>query len=279
MVRTWSGALLAALLLAPAALAQTNTAKFTWRPGQVLDYRVEHVTTVTDVAGGSKVEMTAKLNLGKRWQVLAVDPQGVATVQVALTALRSEHTRPSGEVLLFDSANPDKSTPELREQLARYVGPALAVLRLDAQGKVVEVKESKFYPASRYESEPPFQFVLPDKAPAVGLTWERNYAITLEPPHGTGEKFDAKQKYECRGVDGGKLRIALTTTVLKLPASLLDRVPLLNQQPEGEVVFDLAAGRLQSARLRIDRTLEGHQGAGSSYRLQSTYSEEFVSKN
>jgi len=55
---------------------------------------------------------------------------------------------------------------------------------------------------------------------------------------------------------------------------VLDRVPLLQLQPQGEIVFDLQAGRLRSATLRVDKELTGHQGEGSSYRFQSVYSEE-----
>jgi hypothetical protein len=51
---------------------------------------------------------------------------------------------------------------------------------------------------------------------------------------------------------------------------------VLQLQPEGEVVFDLQAGRLQSARLRIDKELKGHQGEGSSYKFQSAYTEKYV---
>src|SRR5207244_10606782 len=110
---------------------------------------------------------------------------------------------PSGEVLLFDSNYTDKSTPQLRQQMSRYLGQTLAVLRVDSQGKVLEVKESKFGPPTRFESEPPFVGVLPLEGPTTGQTWERAYQITLAPPLGTGEKFPAVQKYTCRNLDAG----------------------------------------------------------------------------
>jgi hypothetical protein len=276
MVRVANLTVLISLLVVPAASAQPEVWRFQWHKGQVQTYRVAHLTSVVEVVGGSKVESSAQLHLVKRWQVLDIDAQGVATLQLSLTALRTEQSRPNGETLLFDSADPDKSTPELREALAKFVGPPLAVLRLDNRGQVVEVKESKFGPRSRYESELPFVLVLPEQAPSAGQTWERSYQITLEPPQGTGEHFPAVQKYVCKEVAGEKATVALTTVLPKLPESLLDRVPLLQKQPEGEVVFDLRAGHLHSARLRIERELQGHQGTGSSYRFQSTYTEEYV---
>src|SRR5262249_20617698 len=112
--------------------------------------------------------------------------------------------------------------------------------------------------------------------PIAGQTWERGYRITLEPPQGTGEKYDAMQRYECKHIADGVATVAVTTLLKTMPESLLDRVPLLQMQPEGEIQFDVQNGRLQSAHLRIEQELTGHQGEGSSYRFQSTYTEEYV---
>jgi hypothetical protein len=275
MARAWWLALCAAVTAVPAAPAQDAAWRFRWRTGDVLTYQVEHVTSVAETVGGNTVQTGVKLTLVKRWRVLDVDAQGVATLELSLQAMRNEQARPSGETVLFDSSAPDKSTPELREQLGKYIGVPLAVLRVDAQGKVAEVKQGS---AARYESEPPFVLTLPPTAPAAGQAWERGYHITLEPPQGTGEQYDAVQKYVCRGVAGGIATLALTTELKTLPASLLDRVPLLQKQVAGEVFFDVNSGRLRQALLRIDKVLEGHQGEGSSYRFRSDYTETYLNR-
>ena len=131
-MRRTSLALAIALILCSSLQAQTPAWKLQWKKDQVLSYRVEHFTTVTEIVGGNKVETTAKLNLVKRWQVVAVDAQGVATMQLSLTALRNEQSRPNGEALIFDSANLDKCDPETRKRMAQYVGPPLAVVSLSS---------------------------------------------------------------------------------------------------------------------------------------------------
>jgi hypothetical protein len=55
-----------------------------------------------------------------------------------------------------------------------------------------------------------------------------------------------------------------------------DQTPLLQSQPEGEVVFDVQNGRVQSVNLRVDKELKNHQGEGSSYHVQSTYIEQYA---
>jgi len=276
MVRKATLAVFAILILMSTASAQTGNWRFRWQPEQVLVYRVEQTMTATEVSGGTKVESTTRLNLTKRWQVLNVDASGVATLQLSLAALRMETTTAGGEMLLFDSANLDTSTPALREQMAQYVGTVLAVLRIDGKGRVVEVKESKFGPASKYESELPFAVVLPDGDALPGQAWERSYKITLAPPQGTGEQYDAVQKCVCKAVAGSAATVGVAVTLKPLPQAVADQAPLLQLQPEGDVVFDLQAGRLQSVNVHVDRALKGQQGEGSSYRFQSTYTEQYL---
>ena len=156
MVRKGLLAILAGLVVATMASAQTPAWRFRWQTGQVLTYRVEHVTTTVDQAGDAHDETKTKLHVTKRWQVLAVDASGTATLQLTVTALRNEITRPNKEVLLYDSADPRTGTPEMREAMAAFVGPPLAVLRVDAAGRVVEVKEPQQGGMSRFEKTPPF---------------------------------------------------------------------------------------------------------------------------
>jgi hypothetical protein len=279
MIRAGILAATVGLVLASAAPAQSGGWRFRWQSGQVLVYKFEQSTTAAEVIEGKRTETTAQLAVTKRWQVLGVDAAGVATVQKTVTALRLRQTTPSGEVLLFDSADPDRSTPQLREELSKYVNQPLEVLRVDAWGRVIEVKECKIGSPSQFESDLPFVLALPAEAPQPGQGWERAYHLTLDPPKGTGEKYEAVQKYVCKGVTNGTATIGLTTIVKMPPESALDRVPLLQLQPEGDVVFDVPSGMLRSAKLKIEKEVTGHQGEGSSYRYQSTYSEEYVGNN
>jgi hypothetical protein len=274
MIRGASLAILGVLGLAGVAAAQSAApaARFRWQAGQVLSYRVEQTTTAGETVGADTTESVTKMALLKRWQVLEVDAAGVATLQMSLAALRVETRKPDGQTVVFDSATPDPANAEL----AQYVGPPLAVLRIDSQGRLVEVRESKFGPASRFECELPFKLTLPDAAPAAGQAWQRDYKIKLDPPLGVGETYDAAQTYACKSADAVQVVVALTTALKSPPPAAADGIPLLPMQPEGEVVFDAAAGRFRSARLKVEKEIANHRGEGSKYRFASTYSEELV---
>jgi hypothetical protein len=231
---------------------------------------------VTEQVGGNKLQTASNVKLTKRWEVAGVDEKGVATLRLSLTAMRHEQNRPNGEVLLFDSANLDKSTPELRDQMSKYLGQVLAVLRVDGQGRVIEVKQGD---SGRFETDLPFGLILPLPVPKEGNVWERTYPITLDPPQGTGEKFQATQRYRCNKIDGTRASIGVSTEIKTMPESALDRLPLLQKQPQGELIFDAATGRLVTLRLVIDKELQGYQGDGSSYHFQSQFTEQLVESN
>ncbi|MBV9126144.1 MAG: hypothetical protein JO112_22570 [Planctomycetes bacterium] len=276
MVRTAWVTVWAGLFLAAGVPVQAAAWRFQWQPGQVLNYKVEQSTQAAEVVDGKKTETASKLRNVKRWRVLDVDAAGVATLELSLASLHVETTTPTGDVIMFDSANPDQSNPQMREQLSKYIGQPLAVLRVDSKGKVVEVKDCKYGPASRFESEPPFGVVLPDEEVLAGQSWERNYQVTLEPPQGTGEKYDATQKYVCQTLENGLTTVLVSSNLKKLPDSLLDQVPLLQMLPEGGVIVDLQAGRLQRAVWKVEKELTGQQGQGSSYQFKSSYAEEYL---
>lgn len=261
------------LVVVDALAAQEAPAAFRWQKGQTLTYKTQHVTAVEEFAEGSTVKSSSKVSIVKRWLVADVDAKGAATVQMSLVSLRNEQTRPNGEVLLFDSTMPDKGTPELREQMSKYVGQTVAILRVDTQGRILEVKQG---PANKYEAEPPFAIVFPAVPLKEGLAWLRPFTVTLDPPFGTGQKYEATQKYACTKIVAGKATFTTANQFKSLPEATKDQVPLLQKMIEGQIVFDLQVGRLTEVQLNIDRTLTNHQGENSKYQFQSQYVEQLV---
>jgi hypothetical protein len=272
MIRKTIAAMCGVLVLTSFASAQAP--RFRWQTGQVLVYRTEHNTLASYVMGENKDETKTRVQSIKRWQVIGVDTNGVATLQMSLQALFFETSPPSGEPLVFDSTHLDKCTPELRKQYENYIGQPLVVVRIDGQGKVLEVKEARpGYSAAKYESDPAFKLLLPAEPLRVALNWERGYQITLEPPQGTGEKYSAVQCYVCKGIADNLATVSVTTEVKGTSAAQEDQVPLWQMQPEGELVFDVQAGRLQKATLRIDKEAKIE---GGNTRFQSIYVEQYV---
>jgi hypothetical protein len=270
----WSLTILAVCTFAAGASAQGP--QFHWRAGQVLTYRVSQSTEAIETIKDQTLKTTTKLDLVKRWQVVSVDASGTAAVQMTLASLRIENMPPSGEPMIFDSANLAKSHEQLREEMAKYIGPPLVSARIDNRGQVVEVKECKFGPESRLQSDLPFKVMLPATPFAVGKSWDRTYQIKLDPPQGAGESYDASQTYTCRMVTNGTAIVHVTTTLKTAPESASDKLPLLPLLPEGDVTFDTTNGQLRAVRYQFGQELSEHRGEDTKYQFKSTYTEDLV---
>ena len=261
---------------AVAAAAPAQAPQFRWRTGQVLTYRVSQNTEAIETIKEEVLKTTSKLDLVKRWQVLSVDATGNATLQMSLVSLRLENKPPSGESMLFDSANPSKAPEAMRVEMAKYLGPPLVIVRIDARGRLVDVKQCKFGPESRLQSDLPFKLILPEEKFVVGKSWDRSYKIKLDPPQGTGESYDAAQTYTCRMMTNGTAIVHVATTLKTPPESTADKLPLLPLMPEGDVSFDVAGGLLRTVRYQFGQELSEHRGEGSKYQFKSTYTEDLV---
>jgi hypothetical protein len=271
MRQKWLAAVVVGLICGSAAPAQEAIWQFRWHKSQVLTYRAEHKTKVEEVVDGAKTVSASKLNVVKLWHVADVDAKGNATLHLSLASMRNEQTRPNGDTVLFDSEHPDKSTPELKEQMSKFVGQTLAMLRIDTQGRVLEVKQGS---ASRYEEEPPFVVVFPAVAAKEGLEWLRPFSV--ESPNGTGDKLEATQRYKCTKIAANKVNLVMAIQFKTMPENVKDQIPLVQKLTEGRVSFDLKAGRVLESAFRVDRTLANHHGEGSSYHFQTWFDEQLI---
>lgn len=268
--------LVAALLCAPVT-AEGPRFKFT--PGETLTYSVEQTTTVTEStpAAGSVPAETATskldLKLTRRWAVKAVDAAGVATLELTVTAMKQDMTRTAKPGAEPDKFGVDSSTPEGRKQLAPVMDKPVLVVKLDPTGALISADSPAGTGTGRVAAELPFRIVFPATVPGVNKPWTRPAVLTLDPPHGTGEKVALVQTCTLKGESAGHWVIGVTTAAkdeAKDPTAKLAVGPVLWA---GDVFIDPAKGRYAGARLTVKREVEDAAGPGSKFVYESTYTE------
>lgn len=254
-------------------------ARFQWQAGQTLTYKLTQQTVVRETVLDGKTEKpvttTAQTNLTlvRQWEVKTVDPAGIATLQMTIKQMKNEFRRPDGTSLVRDSADPEHA-----KEMAAYLNVPVVTVRVDAQGKLVEVKEAKAGSAARLAAELPFRLVLPEAGPVAGQSWDRPFTMKLDPPLGTGDTHEFAQKFTCTAAKDGLLVMAVETSLKAPPKALAERVPLVPMLWTGEVYFNVAAGKYHAARLRVKAELPDHQGQGTKFEYESVYNEDAVEK-
>ena len=257
----------------------TPAARFKWEPNATHSYKVTQQTVVRETTLDPKTEkaVTAEartdLTLKKKWVVKSVDANGVATLEMTITEMRNVFRRSDGTSLERDSANPEHA-----KEMAGYLNVPVVVVRVDGQGRIVEVKETKAGSAARLHAELPFRMTLPDAAPVVGKSWERAFAVKLDPPLGTGESHDFVQKFTPAAIADGLLSASVETAMKSPPKALGERVPLVPMLWTGTVYFNTRAGTYRAARLKVKAELPNYQGEGTKFEYESVYNEDIVEK-
>jgi hypothetical protein len=273
-----------ALTLMPAvSAAQSPPAeaplRFRWQENQVLTYKVSQQTRVRETTLDEKTEKPVsteartELTLLKKWTVKSIDMAGVATLEMAITEMKNTIYRPDGSTIVLDSANPADA-----KSMSEYLNVPILKVRVDARGSVIEVKEAKGGSAGRLQAELPFRMILPETGPRVGQSWERTFTRKLDPPAGTGETYDYRQRYTCTSLEKGLAAATVATSLEAPPRTISEQVPLVPLLWTGEVYFNAGTGRYHAARLKVKADLPNHQGEGTRFEYESVYSEDAVEK-
>jgi hypothetical protein len=253
--------------------------RFKWQPGQTLHYKVTQVTIVQETTLDEKTQKPVAttsqttLALTRRWAVKVVDPNGIATLEMSITSLKNEIRQPDGNTVVRDSANAEHA-----KEMAEYLNRPIVVVRMDPQGRLAEVKETKQGSAARLHAELPFRLTLPDAGPTEAQSWERTFGLKLDPPLGTGENYDFIQKYTCKQVKDGLAVVSVETALKAPPKATAEQVPLVPMLWTGDLYFNIAAGKYHAARLTAKSELADHLGEGTRFVYQSSYNEDALEK-
>lgn len=253
--------------------------RFKWVKDQTHTYKVTQQTVVQETTLDEKTEkpVTAEartsLAITKVWTVKEVDEAGTATLEMQITAVKNEFRRPDGSTELRDSANPEQA-----KEMAEYLNKPVVIVRVDARGQLVEVKEAKTGSATRLYAELPFRLTLPDMGPVAGQSWDRTFSLKVDPPAGTGEAVEFVQKYTCKDVKDNLAAVGVQTALKEPPKTAGEQVPLVPMLWTGDLYFNVAAGKYHAARLTAKAELVNHLGEGTKFVYQSSFNEDAADK-
>jgi len=268
------------LALSFAAAASADDApklRFVWEKDSVKVYGVVQTTTVHETVLDEQtkkpldITTVTKLTISKKWLVKAVDPDGTGTLEMSTAAMKQEITQTVGDakpaVRVLDSANAD----DLKGMT--FLNKPILTLKVDPQGRISDVKSDNASAADRLQTDLPFKLHLPDAAPDANAAWERPFELKLPPPLGTGEKYDATQKYTFKGMNKEYAVVGIATALKAPPSDAAVMPAILPMLWEGDAFFNAKTGGYHGAKLSIKKDVANHQGEGTKFRYASEYTE------
>jgi hypothetical protein len=257
-------------LAAAATAAEAVRLAYRFQKGDRIDMAVAHRALTETTMNGTTQTVETMTDSTKTWRVISVDDAGRATLEHSVDDVTmTSRTSDRGEVRW--SSDGDAAPPQGYEAVRPSLGVPLSRLVVDRDGRVVERQELRPSPPS--STGDLVVVPLPDGPVAPGAEWTIPQEVVVEVPNGPRKLVRTRLRYRLDAVADGIATIRVDTTVLtpiddpRLEARLLERIW------DGEIRFDIEAGRVISRRTGIDRRVVGFGGPESSVRYKASLEE------
>lgn len=268
--------LLAVALVGVAPARAQTTLRYQFKEGDKLPYVMEQKMDMKMNAMGQDIEMKMTQVIDLTWNVGAVDKDGKAKVAQRFERIRFNMDGPTGKVE-FDS----KDGKEPEGPVGRIIGPMFQAMvgseismTMDPQGRFSDVRLSeklteafKKLPAGAAMgdmfSEEGLKrmvgqgsLVLRDKPVVKGDTWDQK--LEMKMPFGkmrvdTAYTYEGPAERSGRKLEKVGLKPKLT---IEADAAGALQMKVKDQEADGAVFFDNAAGRLVETKLTQNMTME-----------------------
>ena len=141
------------------------------------------------------------------------------------------------------------------------MGVPLSQLRIAPNGKVLrrEMKLKREGP----EEDGPQTVLLPEEPVAIGDTWDEPFDLTVVMKTGGSKAVHTRRHYKLIKVENGIATISVDYQVLS-PIDAHIESQIVERLIDGEVRFDIEAGRIVAQKLEINKRILGFAGPTSS---------------
>jgi hypothetical protein len=286
MARTFIAALLASLVLTATARAADSPARparstpdgtrkyllqYKFAPNEVIRTKVVHQAAVkTTIEGTSQTAQTVSISV-KRWDVKDVDAQGQVTFVHSVEYVDMKNDITGRDTVRFDSRTGDEPPPGF-EDVAKRVGVPLTVVVMDPTGKITSREDKASGPTTITQLTMP----LPAEPVAVGHVWTFPYEIDVPLRSGRTKKIKMRQRFELLDVEDNLATINVATQVLSPVSEPEIQAQLVQRQSEGEIRFNIMAGRVVGQQIDLDRRVTGYPNAKSTMRYRTRFTETLL---
>lgn len=260
-----------------AAAAELATSKYVlvykFVEGEEIKYDVEHKATIDTKISGTRQVTKSTTNSTKSWKVASVGEDNITFAHMVDDVSMWRKTDGSDEIR-YNSKEATKPPPEF-EHVARSIGKPISVVTINRSGQVIKRE------GSGAKSDLGFGGIvmpLPSGEVELGHSWAIPKKLRLRHRDGRVKEVKTQMKYRLEKVQSGVATVSVRTQVLTPVNDAALKSQLVQQLSNGEVKFDIDAGRVISKRLDWTETVIGFSGADSNMKYLARFTERLQEK-
>ncbi|MFP6692356.1 MAG: DUF6263 family protein [Pirellulales bacterium] len=257
------------------AAAQPNAAtakhrlRYKFHPDEVIRTKVTHQAAVkTTIEGTTQKAETVSISL-KNWRVTKIDEDGFVTFVHSVEYVDMKTDLTGRETLRFDSRKNEEPPPSYQD-VAKRVGIPLTRIVMDDTGKIF--KREELAPGLVVPSQ--LTMPLPPDPVKVGDDWTFPDTLRIKLRNGEIKSVKMRQRFELKSVEDGVAEIHVETQILSpIKDNKELESQLIQRQTEGNIRFDIEAGRVLGQQIDLDRRLVGYPNDKSSMHYRTRFTE------
>jgi len=247
--------------------------RYKFHVGDTLRWNVVHRCQIhTSVSATAQTAETTTASV-KVWRVHEVKPNGQVVFDHMVESVDMRHRLTGRDEVHYNSLT-DPVAPKGFEDVARAVGVPLAVVTIDAQGKLLQRKQNFVKAAVAGQGEITIQ--LPDHPLAVGSRWSCLNNLDVPLADGTTRRFRTMQTYRLEEVKTGVATISVSTQFMNPILDPAVEAQVVQYETSGMVRFDIDAGQILQRQIDVDKSVVGFRGEASSIHYIGRSTEAFL---
>jgi len=229
------------------------------QPNEKIVSEVTHLaTTNTKISDTTQASQSRTVSL-KVWEVGASDESGNMTFTQSIESVdMSQQVGDEGEVR-YNSAI-DKEPPTAFKSVAESIGKPIATITITPWGEVVDRSEKA---NGTNLGMGDITIPMPQESIGIGQQWETAREIRVRRTDGSPKMIKVREVYTLEKVSAGVAVIGIRSEPLTPLHEPELEAQAIQQMSNGDVRFDIDAGRLISKSLAWDKTVVGFSGPGS----------------
>lgn len=248
---------------------------YRYQDGEQLCYRVEHVSTVETRMKGVFQTSKSRSESVKVWKITEINSQD-KTMQfehrIQSVDMWNEVT---GQKPVRYNSQTDEKPPAQYANVAESVGVPLALITINEHGQVLARKD---HVPQMDIGMGGTSIPLPVGAVPVGHEWSSAVDLRVRDSQQRSLVIKTRQVYRLSNVSAGIATITVKTQVLTPLRDPAVRSQIVQRLSDGEIKFDVDAGRLLRRELNWRETVVGFSGQDSNMKYMARLIETLESK-
>lgn len=249
--------------------ADKHLLRYKYAVGETVRYTVEQLVTVDTTIAGNRQETKLQSRSGRSLKVENVDASGVMKFAHTIDYVDMWSEVTGREAVRYDSRK-DKEPPLDYQHVAQHIGKPISVISMNPLGQIVDRRDEVSQPEIGLGG---MSIPLPEREVPIGYSWAQPVEIRVRTEDQLVKVVKTREVYRLERVESGVATISLKTEVLTPLDDARVKAQIIQRISQGELRFDVDAGRLISKQLDWDAGVVGFAGPESNMKYLARFTE------